>query len=65
MMTATDGAQRSPGYPAENLPESPGDERGEVENDAEGIRTMKVLGQNMAWLLQRVAETKTQELVGA
>ena len=40
-------------------------ERGEVENDAEGIRTMKVLGQNMAWLLQRVAETETQELVGA
>ena len=39
-------------------------EPGEVENDAEGIRTMKVLGQNMAWLLQRVAEAKTQEAVG-
>jgi len=28
-------------------------EPGEVEKDAEGIRTMKVLGQNMAWLLKR------------
>jgi multimeric flavodoxin WrbA len=28
---------------------------GEVESDAEGIETMKVLGQNMAWLLKRVA----------
>jgi multimeric flavodoxin WrbA len=40
-----------------------GREVGEVENDAEGIQTMKVLGQNMAWLLQRVAEAKTQEAV--
>ena len=38
-------------------------EPGEVENDAEGVRTMKVLGQNMAWLLQRVAEAKAQETV--
>jgi len=37
-------------------------ESGEVENDAEGIRTMKVLGQNMAWLLQKVAEAKTEEV---
>jgi multimeric flavodoxin WrbA len=35
-----------------------GREPGEVENDEEGIRTMKVLGQNMAWLLQRVAATR-------
>jgi multimeric flavodoxin WrbA len=26
---------------------------GEVQNDAEGIQTMKTLGQNMAWLLKR------------
>jgi len=38
-------------------------EPGEVEKDAEGIRTMKVLGQNMAWLLQRVAEAKMPEPV--
>jgi multimeric flavodoxin WrbA len=31
-----------------------GREKGEVENDEEGIRTMTVLGENMAWLLQRV-----------
>jgi multimeric flavodoxin WrbA len=30
-----------------------GREKGEVENDAEGIETMKVLGRNMAWLLQK------------
>ena len=28
--------------------------KGEVENDEEGIRTMKTLGQNMAWLLKRM-----------
>lgn len=28
-----------------------GREKGEVEKDEEGIQTMKVLGQNMAWLL--------------
>jgi multimeric flavodoxin WrbA len=28
---------------------------GEVENDAEGVQTMKALGENMAWLLQRIA----------
>lgn len=27
---------------------------GEVKNDAEGIQTMKILGQNMAWLLKRI-----------
>jgi multimeric flavodoxin WrbA len=31
-----------------------GREKGEVENDAEGIQTMKVLGQNMAWLLKKI-----------
>jgi multimeric flavodoxin WrbA len=30
-----------------------GREAGEVEADEEGIRTMKVLGRNMAWLLKR------------
>ena len=29
-------------------------EPGDVERDAEGIRTMKTLGQNMAWLLKKV-----------
>jgi multimeric flavodoxin WrbA len=27
---------------------------GEVEADAEGIQTMKTLGQNMAWLLKKL-----------
>ena len=27
---------------------------GEVKNDAEGIQTMKTLGQNMAWLLKKL-----------
>jgi len=27
---------------------------GEVEDDEEGMRTMKVLGQNMAWLMKRI-----------
>ena len=31
-----------------------GRERGEVEKDEEGIRTMKTLGRNMAWLMKRV-----------
>lgn len=31
-----------------------GREKGEVENDAEGIQTMKTLGQNMAWLLKKI-----------
>jgi len=33
-----------------------GREIGEVEKDEEGVRTMQVLGRNMAWLLKRVAE---------
>jgi multimeric flavodoxin WrbA len=31
-----------------------GREPGEVEKDSEGIQTMKVLGQNMAWLLKKL-----------
>lgn len=31
-----------------------GREKGEVENDEEGIQTMTVLGENMAWLLNKV-----------
>ncbi|MFN8241198.1 MAG: flavodoxin family protein [Bacteroidales bacterium] len=31
-----------------------GRNKGEVENDEEGIRTMKVLGENIAWLLGKV-----------
>jgi len=34
-----------------------GREVGEVEKDEEGIRTMKVLGRNMAWLLKRTCAT--------
>ena len=32
-----------------------GREKGEVAEDEEGIRTMRVLGENMAWLLERTA----------
>jgi multimeric flavodoxin WrbA len=28
---------------------------GEVKNDAEGIQTMKTLGENMAWLLKKIS----------
>ncbi len=31
-----------------------GRDKGEVERDEEGIQTMKVLGQNMAWLLKNM-----------
>jgi multimeric flavodoxin WrbA len=31
-----------------------GRDKGEVEKDEEGIQTMKVLGQNMAWLLKNM-----------
>src|ERR1035437_8761024 len=31
-----------------------GREPGEVEKDEEGIRTMKTLGQNMAWVLKKI-----------
>ncbi len=29
-------------------------EKGDVEKDAEGLQTMKTLGQNMAWLLKKI-----------
>jgi len=32
-----------------------GREQGEVEKDEEGLRTMTVLGENLAWLLKRLA----------
>ena len=32
-----------------------GREPGEVNNDQEGIQTMKTLGQNMAWLMKRLS----------
>ncbi len=32
-----------------------GHARGEVDGDEEGIRTMRTLGQNMAWLLKKIA----------
>lgn len=32
-----------------------GREKGDVEEDEEGIRTIKTLGQNMAWLLKKLA----------
>jgi multimeric flavodoxin WrbA len=31
-----------------------GREKGEVEKDEEGIKTMKILGKNMAWLLKKI-----------
>jgi len=31
-----------------------GSQKGEVNDDAEGIKTMKVLGENMAWLLKKI-----------
>jgi multimeric flavodoxin WrbA len=33
-----------------------GREKGEVEHDAEGLRTMQTLGENMAWLLKKIQE---------
>jgi hypothetical protein len=31
-----------------------GRDPGEAKNDAEGVQTMKTLGQNMAWLLKKL-----------
>jgi multimeric flavodoxin WrbA len=31
-----------------------GREAGEVVNDAEGMETMRVLGKNMAWILEKI-----------
>jgi multimeric flavodoxin WrbA len=33
-----------------------GRQKGDVETDEEGIRTMKVLGQNMAWVMKKLAK---------
>lgn len=33
-----------------------GREPGQVESDAEGVQTMRTLGQNMAWLLKRIRQ---------
>jgi multimeric flavodoxin WrbA len=33
-----------------------GREPGDVEKDEEGIRTMRTLGQNMAWLMRKIGE---------
>ncbi|MCX8129539.1 MAG: flavodoxin family protein [Clostridia bacterium] len=33
-----------------------GNKIGEVETDEEGIKTMKILGQNMAWLLKKLKD---------
>jgi len=33
-----------------------GREKGDVERDEEGMRTMEILGKNMAWLMQRVCQ---------
>jgi multimeric flavodoxin WrbA len=35
-----------------------GREKGEVEHDEEGVRTMTVLGQNLAWLLRKLADDR-------
>jgi len=31
-----------------------GEDKGDVEEDQEGLDTMKVLGENMAWLLKKI-----------
>jgi multimeric flavodoxin WrbA len=35
-----------------------GRDKGDVNKDEEGLRTMRVLGENMAWLLKRVAQQR-------
>ncbi|GMU22892.1 MAG: FMN reductase [Phycisphaerae bacterium] len=32
-----------------------GRDKGDVEKDEEGLKTMRILGENMAWLLQKIA----------
>lgn len=39
-----------------------GREKGEVEKDEEGIRTMRVLGENIAWLLKKLDAARAAEL---
>ncbi|MFZ2955953.1 MAG: hypothetical protein WA705_03545 [Candidatus Ozemobacteraceae bacterium] len=38
-----------------------GREKGEAEADAEGIRTMKTLGVNMAWLQKKINQDVSKE----
>ena len=37
-----------------------GREKGEVLKDDEGMKTMKVLGENMAWLLEKIKDKRTK-----
>ena len=37
-----------------------GREKGDVEKDEEGIETMRVLGENMAWILRQVRRQKSE-----
>jgi multimeric flavodoxin WrbA len=38
-----------------------GREKGEVLNDEEGIKTMRVLGENLAWLLKKIKDKSRSE----
>jgi multimeric flavodoxin WrbA len=38
-----------------------GRNKGEVLHDEEGLRTMKVLGENMAWLLKKTTDTRQKK----
>jgi multimeric flavodoxin WrbA len=40
-----------------------GREKGEVLKDTEGMNTMKVLGENMAWLLRKIKDKRKKEKV--
>jgi len=33
-----------------------GKDKGDVEKDDEGLRTMKVLGENMSWMMKKLYE---------
>jgi multimeric flavodoxin WrbA len=39
-------------------------DKGQVEKDEEGVRAMKILGQNMAWLLKIIHNNRTEERRG-
>lgn len=38
-----------------------GQAEGEVKDDDEGMRTMSILGQNMAWLLKKLHQTESEQ----
>ena len=38
-----------------------GNEKGDVEKDEEGLKTMETLGKNMAWLLKQLANKEDEE----